>query len=168
MTYRLNKTGVQLVNGTQLTYSLFTDFSLVSTWRWTSQVALVVKNPSTNAEDGRDASSIPGLGRAPGGGHGNPLKYSCLDNPMDSGAWWATVHRVAESRTQRKWLSTLHGDISFCFSSISSSYQSSTKNKLDAQEQRLNCSRKFKYELSVKQYFLGICTKVNKNLTQNI
>ena len=108
------------------------------------------------------------LGRAPGGGHGNPLQYSCLDNPMDSGAWWATVHRVAESRTQLKWLSTLHGDISSCFSSISSSYQSSTKNKLDAQEQRLNCSRKFKYELSVKQYFLGICTKVNKNLTQNI
>ena len=46
-----------------------------------------------------DASSIPGLGRSLGGGHGNPLQYSCLENPMDRGAWWATVHRVAKSQT---------------------------------------------------------------------
>ena len=63
----------------------------------TSQVVLVVKNPSVNAGDIRDVSSIPGLGRSPGGGHGNPLRYSCLENPMDRGAWLATVHRVAES-----------------------------------------------------------------------
>ena len=43
--------------------------------------------------------SIPGLGRSPGGGHGNQLQYSCLENPIDRGAWWATVHRVAESGT---------------------------------------------------------------------
>ena len=43
--------------------------------------------------------SMPGLGRSPGGGHGNPLQYSCLENPMDGGAWWATVHGVAKSRT---------------------------------------------------------------------
>ena len=141
---------------------------LISTWRWTFQVVLVVKSPSANAEDGRDVSSVPGLGKAPGGRHNDPLQYSCLENPMDRGPWWATVHRVAESRTQLKRLSTLHEGISFCFSSISSSYQPSTKNKLDAQEHRLNCSRKFKYDLSVKQYFLGICTKVNQNLTQNI
>ena len=52
-----------------------------------------------------DLGSIPGLGRLPGGGHGNPLQYSWLDNPMDRGSWWATVHRVAKSWTQLKWLS---------------------------------------------------------------
>ena len=53
----------------------------------------VVKNPPTNAGD---VGSIPGWGRSPGGGHGNPLQYSCLENPMDRGAWCATVHRVAK------------------------------------------------------------------------
>ena len=64
---------------------------------WASQVVLVVKNLSANAEDIRDMGSIPGSGRSPGGGHGNPLQYSYLDNPMDRGAWWATVYRVARS-----------------------------------------------------------------------
>ena len=64
-----------------------------------SQVALVIKNPPANAGDIRDAGSIPGLGRSPGGGHGNPLQYSCLENPMDRGAWQALVHRVAKSQT---------------------------------------------------------------------
>ena len=58
-----------------------------------------VKTPPSNAGDVRDAGSIPGPGRSPGGGHGNPLQYSCLENPMDGGAWRATVHRVAESDT---------------------------------------------------------------------
>ena len=49
--------------------------------------------------------SIPGSGRAPGGGHGNPFQYSSLENPMDRGAWWATVHRVAKNLTRRKQLS---------------------------------------------------------------
>ena len=62
-----------------------------------SQVALVVNNPPANTGDIRDAGSIPGSGRSPGGGHGNPLHYSCLENPMDRGAWRATVHRVAKS-----------------------------------------------------------------------
>ena len=57
-----------------------------------SQVVLVVKNPFVNAGDTGAISSIPGLGRSPGGGHGNPLQYSCLENPMDRGAWRATVH----------------------------------------------------------------------------
>ena len=52
-----------------------------------SQGVLVVKNPFTSAEDLTDMSSIPGLGRSPGEGHGNPLQYSCLENPMDRGAW---------------------------------------------------------------------------------
>ena len=64
-----------------------------------SQVALVVKNPPANAGDIRDVSLIPGSGRSPGGGHNNPLKYSCLENPMDREAWQATVHRVAKSGT---------------------------------------------------------------------
>ena len=52
-----------------------------------SQMVLVVKNPPANAEDIREVSSIPGLGRSPEGGHDNPLQYSCLENPMDKGAW---------------------------------------------------------------------------------
>ena len=58
------------------------------------------KEPTANAEDLRDSGLIPGLGRSPGGAHGNGLQYTCLENPMDRGAWWATVHGVAESRTQ--------------------------------------------------------------------
>ena len=64
---------------------------------WASQGELVVKNPLANAGDPRDTGSIPGSGRSPGGGHGNPLEYSCLDNPMDRGAWQATVHGVTKS-----------------------------------------------------------------------
>jgi len=60
-----------------------------------SQMMLIVNNlPAA-----RDSGSIPGLGRSPREGHGNPLQYSCLENPRDRGAWWATVHGVAESRT---------------------------------------------------------------------
>ena len=55
-----------------------------------SRVALVVKSPPANAGDIRDMGLIPGSGRCPGGGHGNPLQYSCLENPMNRGAWWAT------------------------------------------------------------------------------
>ena len=63
---------------------------------WTSQVALVVKNPPANAGGIRDMGLIPGSGISPEGGHGNPLQYSCLRNPRDRGAWQATVHMVAE------------------------------------------------------------------------
>ena len=58
-----------------------------------------VKNPPADAGDVRDSDLIPGSGRSPGGGHGNPLHYSCLENSMDRGAWWATVHRATKSRT---------------------------------------------------------------------
>ena len=58
---------------------------------WVSQVVLVVKNPPASAGGTRDTHSIPGSGRSPGGDHGNPLQYSCLENPTDKGAWWATV-----------------------------------------------------------------------------
>ena len=60
----------------------------------------VVKNPPSNAGDIRDAGLIPGSGRSPGGGHGNPLQYSCLENPMDREAWQATVHGVTKSQTR--------------------------------------------------------------------
>ena len=63
-----------------------------------SQVALVAKNPPASAGDIRDTGSIHGSGRSPGGRHGNPLQYSCLENPMDRGGWQARVHRVAKSQ----------------------------------------------------------------------
>ena len=55
-------------------------------------MAETLKNPPEHGRPGFD----PGLGRSPGGGHGNPLQYSCLENPMERGAWWATVHGVAK------------------------------------------------------------------------
>ena len=70
-----------------------------------NKVVLVAKNPPANAGNIRDAGSIPGSGRPSGGGHGNPLQYSCLENPTDRKAWQATVHRVAKSQTQLKWIS---------------------------------------------------------------
>ena len=70
-----------------------------------SQVVLIIRNPPANAGDVRDVGSIPGSGRCPGEGHGNPLQYSCLENPMDRGVWWATVHRVTKSQTQLEQLS---------------------------------------------------------------
>ena len=69
-------------------------------------MALLVKNLPANTGGIRDAVSISGSGRSPGEGNGNPLQYSCLENPMDRGAWWATVHGVAKSQTQPKRLST--------------------------------------------------------------
>ena len=59
----------------------------------------MVQNPPANAGDLRDVGSIPRSGRSPGKGHGNPLQYSCLENPTDTGAWQATVHRVVKSQT---------------------------------------------------------------------
>ena len=72
----------------------------------TSQVGLTVKNPPANAGNVRDAGSIPGPGRSPGGWHGNPLQYSCLENPKDRADWKAAVHRVTQSLIWLKWLST--------------------------------------------------------------
>ena len=69
-------------------------------------MALLVKNLPANAGDIREVGLIPALGRSPGGGQGNPLQYSSLENPMDRGAWWATVHRFAKNQTQLKRLST--------------------------------------------------------------
>ena len=65
-------------------------------------MVLVVKNPPADAGDVRDLGSIPGLGRSPGEAHGNPLQYSCLENPMDRGSWQAIVHGVKKSWTPLK------------------------------------------------------------------
>ena len=62
-------------------------------------MTLVVKSPPANAGNIKDVSLIPGSGRSPGGGQGNSLQYSCLENPMNRGAWWAIVHRVTKSQT---------------------------------------------------------------------
>ena len=59
----------------------------------------MVENQPVNAGDIRDTGSIPGMGRLLGEGHGSPPLYSCLGNPMDTGAWWAIVHGVAKSQT---------------------------------------------------------------------
>ena len=66
-----------------------------------SQVSLVVKNLPANAGEVGDTGSIPGLGRSPREGNGNPLQYSCLGNPMNRGAWQAIVHGVAKSHRER-------------------------------------------------------------------
>ena len=89
---------------------------------WASQVALVVKNPPANAGDGRDMGLIPGLGRCPGGGPGNPLQYSCLDNCMGRGAWHAASIGSYRVRRDCRALAHMHtcslcGFVSFCLSS---------------------------------------------------
>ena len=78
-------------------------------------MALTVKNLPANAGDIRNAGLIPGLGRSPGGGHGNPLQCSGLEKSMDRGACWAIVHRVAKSRIRLKRISTdTHMSIQSC------------------------------------------------------
>ena len=72
---------------------------------------LVIKNPPASARDIKDASSIPRSGRSLGGGHGNQLQYSCLENPTDRGAWRAIVHRVTKSRTRLKRVSSHAGTV---------------------------------------------------------
>ena len=74
-------------------------------------MALVVKNPSAKAGDIRDAGLIPGLERSPKEGNGNLPQHSCLENPMDRGAWWARVHWAAQSQTRLKQLSTHENSI---------------------------------------------------------
>jgi len=80
-------------------------------------MAVVVKRPSADSGDVRDVGSIPGSGRSPGGGHGTPLQSSCLENPMDRGAWQATVHRFAKSQIRLKELN-IQDIISFLFYSV--------------------------------------------------
>ena len=73
-------------------------------------MARVIKSPPANSGDIRDTGWIPGLGRSPGGGHDNPLQYSCLENPMDRETWWATVPGVSKSQKRLKQFS-MHGKL---------------------------------------------------------
>ena len=102
------KNWTQLSDWTELNWHITYIHTPIHKERVPSTVAQVVKNPSDNAGDLRDAGSILGLRRSPGGGHANPLQYSCLENPMDRGAWLATIHRVTKSQTGLKQLSTQH------------------------------------------------------------
>ena len=95
----------------------------------------MVKNLSANAGDVRDVGFIPTLGRSPEEGRGNPLQYSCLENPMDRGAWRATFHGVAKSQIRLKCLSTSH---------IQSSFNPDVKISLD----QLSTERNFYRQLS--------------------
>ena len=93
-----------------MNYIKLYEFTKVLTFKngntiWASQVALLIKNLAANVGDIRDECLIPGLGGSPRGGHGDPLQYSCLENPMEREAWWATVHGVTKSQTQLKRLS---------------------------------------------------------------
>ena len=83
-----------------------------------SFTSLVAQTAKASAYNEGDLGSIPGLGRFPGEGNGNPLQYSCLENPMDGGAWWATVHGVAKSRTRLSNFTSLGIFILFLISSV--------------------------------------------------
>ena len=87
-------------NWSALVYTNHLILSGVPSTMWTSRVLLVLKNPPTNPRDVRNLGSIPGLGRYPEGGHGNPFRYSCLDNPTDRGAWRAADRWVAKNWTE--------------------------------------------------------------------
>ena len=102
MTSRWPLSGIPSWHGEGHLMSLLIHEHLKASWalRGASQVALVVKNPPADVGDVRDVGSIPELGRSLGEGNGNPLQYTFLENPMDRGAWWATVHGVAKSQTQ--------------------------------------------------------------------
>ena len=86
---------------------LLSNYSKYSQY-WASQVVLVVKNPPAKVGDIRDTGSIPGSGRFPKEGNGNPLQYSHLKNPMDGGDWGATVHGVAKESDTTEGLSSAH------------------------------------------------------------
>ena len=83
----------------QQVFISYLSYSNVYRFPWGFPVVLLIKNPFANTGDTRDTGLIPGSGRSPGGGHGNPLQYSCLEDSMDRGAWWATVHGVEKSWT---------------------------------------------------------------------
>ena len=91
------------------------DFMSLIVFVWVSLVAQMIKNLPANTGDTGDLALIPGLGRSTGGGNGNPLQYSCVENPMDREAWRATVRGVAKSQTQLSRHMQLHEvDKTYC------------------------------------------------------
>ena len=100
-------------------------------------IALVVKNLAANAGDTRDAGSIPAWGRSPGGGNGNPLQYSCLENSMDRGAWRATVHGATKSQTQlRGWAHKIYSLSDFLYVQIYFLYSKMIQIRTNQRETR--------------------------------
>ena len=85
-------------------YSVPTGIVVIVVTNWASLMSQLVKNPSANAGDARDVDLIPGWGRSPGERNGNPLQYSCLENPMDRGAWWAKF--TGSQRVGQDWACT--------------------------------------------------------------
>ena len=106
---------------------------------------LVVKNLHANARDIRSECSVPGLRRSPGGRHGNPLQYSCLENPMDRGAWQATVHRFAKNQTSLKGLSTQEQLI----------FRVEQKNEIQSYQLSRICLRSVTFSLYFSLFFIG-------------
>ena len=109
-------------------------------------MALVVKNSPANAGGVKDMGWICGSRRYPGGGHGSPLQYSCLENPLDRGAWWAIVHRAAKNQTRLKQLST-HTHLTQCLkqsgstsSCVSLSEKQNNKKNTDVIRLLENCA----------------------------
>ena len=106
------KRRTRLSNWAQLNWTQIFQTCLIFAYKWIvhskSKVVLVVKNLSANARDIRDMGSIPGWGRSLEGGHGNPPQYSCLENPMNRGAWWTTVHWSERVRYDWKDLACMH------------------------------------------------------------
>ena len=103
---RIQETGVQSLGQEDPLQKGMAAGWCTTRWHWASQVVLVVKNLPVNAGDIRDVGLIPGLGRSFGERHGNPLQYSCPENHVDRGAWQTSVHRVANSQTRLKQIST--------------------------------------------------------------
>ena len=114
-------------------------------------MALVVKNLPANAGDIKDASSIPGWERSPGGGHGNPPQQSCLENPIDKGARWATVHRIPKSQIQLKQLTRMHVSLVILFFLL---INLSKRSKV---EQKRSLSHHFTYIKNTKTCLAGFC-----------
>ena len=110
----------------------------------------VVKNLPASSGDAADTGSIPGSRRSPGGGHGNPLQYSCLENPMDRGAWWATVHRVTKSRTRLNRLGTGTSDKEIILNYSGGSYKRSARGEnTDTEERRGSVTKEAEKDLKM-------------------
>ena len=119
------------------------------------------KESTCNAGDTKDSCSVPGLGRFPGGEHGNPLQYSYLENPMDNGAWPATVHRVTRSQTWVKRLSTHVPSSNLVL------IRYSVWEKIDTNigQKRLYKTKCYSPEFELKVWIQGTFDLINKNLS---